>query len=396
MLTDLQWEKVLLMKTEEVNTLRLKFHGKDAMTAVIDQIDCRQRTAKKLAHTLGQANRFFFPSVLAAEQSTSDCLAKFHASLCQPSDRVLDMTCGLGIDSFHMARRVTHVDAYDLKPENVECALYNASELGLSNIDIHCADSVDTLMNMSPDSYNVIFIDPARRGAHGKRLFALSECQPDVVSLLPRLLEVAPKVIIKASPMLDMSHSLAELHNVAEIIAVGDRRECKELLMVCRREKPLQTELGAITIDKNADFSRFMFSEQQERNSTPTYTIPEPDMFLYEPFPAVMKAGPFKLLSQKFAASTPAPNSHIYMNAHRLTDFPGNAYRIVAVFPFNKKGIKELTSSCKQADITARNFLMKPEEVARKLKIKQGGENRIFATRTDNNNSILILTNPAL
>ena len=289
----LRW--IDLNKNNDPDRLRLKHAGDARLAAAIDHIQALRKAARKLPSTLAESPGFAFPSTLAAEQSTSDALAAFHASLIAPGDSVLDMTCGLGIDAFHLARKASSVTACELQPRLAE-------------------DSVRYLAE-THRIFSVIFIDPARRGDHGRRLFALADCAPDVTALLPLMFSKAETVIIKASPMLDITHTIAELTNVDLIAATGTARECKELLIRCRKDY-----LGPITIaDVIVDESRpdaepmlFSYSPEMESEAEPAYTgNPLPGQYLLEPWAPVMKSAPFRLLSARFSALKAAVNTHL-------------------------------------------------------------------------------------
>lgn len=393
MLDSKQWDTVNSMLHEDVNRLRLANHGKEGMDRAIDQIDCRQRCAKKLAITLTRAPHFVFPSVLSAEQSTSDLLAEYHARLCGNAKRVLDMTCGLGIDSFHIAHHGAEVTACELTEFTARCAAHNAMQLGLNHISVKCCDSVDMVREAQPDSFDCIFVDPARRGSGGKRLFALADCSPDVTVLMKRMLEIAPMVVVKASPMLDVTHTLLELPNVDTILAVGTRRECKELVIICKRHTSEQPTFGSVTLAPSSS-ANFFFTRDEETSAVPLYEIPVEGSVVYEPFPATVKIGAPNYLATRFGMTKIAPNSHLYVSTVEIPDFPGRAYRVAKVLPFNKQSVKQIHLDGKRLDITTRNFPLSPSELFKKLKVKQGDDFKLFATTTDSGRPILILANP--
>lgn len=390
MLSNELWDKINKLSGEDTMRLRLAHHGDESMSVVIDQIECRQRTKKKLAEMHNKAPRFFFPTVLSSEQATSDQLAAYHASLVESGAQVLDMTCGLGIDAFHIASKASKVLAADINTHVAEAAAYNACELGLSNFEAIGGDSVELLSQMPDNSFDLIFIDPARRGDYGKRQFALSDCEPDVTRLIDKMLAVAPKVIIKASPMLDIRNVIAQLPNVKEIMSVGTRRECKELVIVCRRGFKGDVLISAVTVDECS----FSFSETEERGATPVYEMPVDGDILLECYPATVKAGPFKLLSSRFEVNKIAPNTHLYSSKEFPADFPGRGMIVKEVLPFDKNSRKALAGKYGAMDITARNFPLQPSELAKRLKLKSGGKFRLFAVRDKDDKCRLIVTEP--
>lgn len=375
---------------DDVNRLRLSHSQSPVKMDAIIQIECRQKNAKKLRDTLAN-KRFRFPNTLSAEQSTSDILAHFHASLVPAGATLLDMTCGLGIDAFHIAKKASSIIACEQNPDVARTARYNAGILQLSNIDIECCDSTDFVRNTTRQ-FDCIFIDPARRGTGGKRLFALSDCSPNVTALIDRLFELAPLVIIKASPMLDITHTLQELPCVQDIYAVGSHAECKEIVVVCSLGYASSPTITAITFD-NGNKSVFSYMSHQEQNAVVATSGPVIGNILYEPYPAVMKTAPFKLLSTEFHTHKLDKNTHLYLSPVKI-DFPGRGYDIIDIFSLNKSDIKRLSGEYPAYDITVRNFPLKASELEKKLKHKSNGTLHLFAVTLQNGSHALIMTKP--
>lgn len=367
-------------KSTDFNRQRLKAAGNAEELNRILQEECRARCSSKLYRTLECAD-FIFPSLLAAEQCTSDDIAARHAELVPPGSGVLDMTCGLGIDAFHIARRAASVTMIDINPATAEAARRNSRALGLDNVEVVCADSTQWL-GLSNRHFDVIFIDPARRGAGGSRLFALKDCNPDVVTLLPLLRRHADKIIIKASPMLDISHTFTELGADTDIIIYGDGKECKELTAVLPGS-------GKVTA------GAMIFRLEDEKSANANYISGVPSGYLYEPSPEIMKAAPFKLLSSEFGLKKLDVNTHLYCSDTLCATFPGRKMRITDVLPMSGKSIKSLKGL--EADVAVRNFPMKADALARKIGITRGscGHRRLYGT-TAGGKKVLIIAESLL
>lgn len=275
---------------ENADRLRLKYHGNLLMQQAITQIDCRRRCATKLPEALSHSD-FMFPSTIAAEQCTSEVIARFHASLIAEGETVVDMTCGLGIDTFAIARRAAAVTAIEIDEAKAECAVHNARVMGLDNVSIVDGDSVAWLNDFT-GHVDTIFVDPARRDSMGKRVFGLADCLPDVTALLPRLRQVCDKVIVKASPMLDIKHTIHSLDGaVTHCYVIGTTTECKELVTVL-------SMTGATTIDDvmihivtvGADeVDQDSYRLGDEEKAVPHYASPREGQMLLSPYPAALK-----------------------------------------------------------------------------------------------------------
>jgi hypothetical protein len=370
--------------------LRLKYGAARAFEIL--QIECRRRHGAKIASTLAENPHFIFPTALSGEQSTSDRLARFHASLIKPESRVADLTSGLGIDAMAVARH-SSVTAVELNPIVADALRYNSS--ALNKFEVVNADCRDFIRDAAArgDYFDYIFIDPARRRADGSRIFALSECQPSVVDMLPTLRKICKTLIIKASPMLDIAHTLVELPDAAQLIALGTTTECKELDIICDFDaQPLSLSIiKAVTLTQDS-LSEFSFTRDEEQAAEATYGLPEVGQLIFDPYPAVMKAGAMKLLSQRFGLSKLAPNTHLWYGSSRVEDFPGHAYQIVEVLPYASKNIKRYASRYPRVGVTVRNFDIAADVLRAKLGVKDGPD-RLFAASTQSAR-LLITTTP--
>ena len=216
----------------DTNALWLKHKGNEDMEFLITQLQCRQKARGKLEGDIAD-EYFIYPNPLAVEQCSGSSMASLHASMVGSDDRVLDMTMGLGIDAMTIARKCREIVMLDLKQDNVDAALLNIERLALSNAHALCGDSIEYLRESSDGAFDVIFIDPARRGVNGRRLYALADCEPDVTSLLPMASLKAKRMIVKASPMLDIDKLISELAPYhADIIVTGTATECKEVMPI--------------------------------------------------------------------------------------------------------------------------------------------------------------------
>lgn len=377
--------------------LRLKYHGKSLGDLDIDlaitQIECRKKFSKKLSQTLERDPKFLFPSMLSGEQATSDLIAAYHATLIEPGSRVLDMTAGLGIDAMHIAEKAEMVKAYDIEEAKAQALAYNVLHLDRHNIDVVHADST---VDISGD-WDYVFIDPHRRGDKGQRLFALSDCCPDVTKLLPTLRQHARWLIVKASPMLDITRLATELPGCSQILAIGTPTECKELVAIVNLS---QCEISnfsikAVTLTPD-NCEEFEYTALEEREAVAAYAIPREGWFLYEPSPAMMKSGPFSLISERFGVAKLHPNTHLYVSEDIVPDFPGEIFEIWNIYPFMSKHIKRLHIDYPQINVATRNFDMPAETLRKKLGVKDGGDMRLFAVTAGPRQLMIVAKRPEL
>ena len=382
-------------RNDDTTKLRLSCRKKDDASSyefAIMQIECRKKAAKKLHNTL-QSHHFIFPTTLSAEQCTSDDLAEFHATLITENETILDMTAGLGIDAFHLAQKAKHVTAIDLNKDVAQALSINAKAHNITNFTGINADSVEYLKN-STEHFDTIFIDPARRGDGGKRLFALADCQPNIVELIDCVKERCNKLIVKASPMLDATQVLRELPDTTDLYAIGTRQECKEIVVVVdfKNSKSSPT-LHCITInDESTDFS---FSIENESLAVSNYGEINEGMYLYEPHPSVMKMQPFKFISQHFNIQKLHQHTHLYASTQIISNFPGDCYKIERIYPFSSRILKEVAKEYPRANVAVRNFILSAEELRKRLKIKDDNKYRLYGVTSSNDDRLLIISTPA-
>lgn len=372
--------------------LRLRHHADPELMHAILQIEARRKTSGKLADTL-RCQAFQFPEMIAAEQSTSDELARIHSTLVGEAVTVADLTCGLGIDTFYFAAGGRRVTAIERRSEAAEAARLNAGALGLDDrVEIVTADCTEWLATAT-GPYDCVFIDPARRDGLGRRCYSLADCSPDVSTLMPRLRSLTRRVIIKASPMLDAEAVARQLPSVSDIYLIGTVTECKELVAVVDFGLPSDTpyRLHAVTATPSGISSIVVGPDPA--GLPPPVSVPAPGMMLCEPYPALMKAGHYRWTADRYGMSVPDVNTHLFLS-EGLTDFPGRAYEIVEATRFDKRAIKEIASRRLRANVATRNFPLDAPSLARRLKIAEGDALRLYGIRSATEGLMLLICRP--
>lgn len=359
----------------------LRANGNPEELDKILQSECRRRASTKLAATLLSAPDFRFPTKLSAEQCTADSVADFHASLVESNSRVVDLTAGLGIDSFHLARTAREVVCMDIEPAVADALRHNSVVLGLGNVTAHCADCREFINSYQGERFDVAFIDPARRADDGSRLYSLTQCKPDVVDMLPEIERIAHRLLIKASPMLDITQTCRELRNVKAVYAVGTRAECKELLIDIDFGYDETPELFAVT-------DEIVFKLMHEPARDYATDLKSCDK-LGEPYPAVMKA----LSAGTIGGEQLGRSTFLFRNPDEET-FPGKIYTVSRVEPFSSSTIRSLAKEKIAASVATRNFPLSAEELRRRLKTTESSVQRIIATTLSTGAQILAFLVP--
>lgn len=409
MMTDCKefFEWVRTHIADNPSALRLKYSrcndGFD-YEAAITQIECRRKFGKKLAATFTAFPDFYFPSVLSGEQATADVVAQFHASLIEEGMPMADLTAGLGIDVLHAAAKALSAVAVERDADRAGALEYNAGGMGISNIKVVCEDCnafIDNYIKASSASkkpFATVFIDPARRPADGSRVFALSDCEPDVVGMLPRLGALCSRLIIKASPMLDISHTIAEVSpRPSAVMAVGTPTECKELLIVVDFDKETaETLVEAVTLGADGSVSSFAFTQNEEKEAAQPAVADElrEGDYICEPNPMLMKTGAFRLVAARFGLSVFQPNTRIFVSDSIPEDFPGSVWRVVKALPYASRVIKRFAAEYPVINVAVRNFGLSADALRAKLRVRDGGNLRLYGFTDAKNSRILAVSEP--
>lgn len=383
-------------QADDVRILALqsrKYPDVDMPTA-ITQIAGRQVAAEKIP-SWKEIEDIWYPKHLSLEQCSSEITARYKARLLArlpKSESFTDLTGGFGIDCSFLAAGFRSATYVERQEDLCQIAAHNFPILGLNHLNVRNEDGVSYLEAMSP--VDCIFLDPARRNEHGGKTVAISDCEPNVAELEELLLSKADSVMVKLSPMLDLSLALKELQHTREVHIISVNNECKELLLLLGQslsENTVETPIHCVNLFTKSEPGEqlFSFSREQEQRSECTYTNIL-GTYLYEPNASLLKAGAFRSISAAYSLKKLHPNSHLYTSETLIDDFPGRTFRIVNHHSFNKKEIKEGLSDLKKANITVRNFPATVAELRKRTKLTEGGDTYLFASTMNDGQKVLI------
>ena len=471
---------------DDVRQLALRFSGRRDdgdvdIPFALDQISGRQTARRKLP-SWAATDDLCYPPHLSMEQCSSEPAARYKAELV---DRLLgtegratlmDLTGGFGVDFAFMAQsQAVGREVYVERNEELcNLARHNFPLLGLKKAEVVCS-TAEEFLDLAGGSEGlmegpkVIFMDPARRDAHGGRTYALADCTPNVLELMDKLTKYqgnkvtryqgdevtkyqgnkGPRacslseqsgertkyqggecvVLLKLSPMLDWRKAVSDIgsERVREVHIVSVGGECKELLLAVesgegRVERgegrgASGDETALFCVNLESDDPTFVLPSIREEHMALPYATPQPGDILFEPNASLMKAGCFAALSERYGVAPLAHDSHLFLQSNKgpracslseqsgertryqgnkVTEeqgdkgtreqgnkgdrLPGRVFRVEAVSTMGKRELRQALQGITQANITTRNFPMKPEELRRKLKLKEGGNTYIFAT----------------
>ncbi|MBO6881804.1 RsmD family RNA methyltransferase [Winogradskyella sp.] len=368
----------------DVSSLLLKglpFEGIDAKL-IIEQIEAKKRSEKKLP-TWFKAENIYFPNKLNIEQTSSEITAQYKADLVS-GKKLIDLTGGFGVDTYYFSKQVEKVIHCELNTELSDIVAHNYRKLQVSNVECRNKNGIEILKKLD-QQFDWIYIDPSRRDNSKNKVFLITDCSPNVKSFQSLFLKYAENVMIKTSPLLDISATLIDLENVKQIHVVAVNNEVKELLWILERNYSGSVLIKTINIQKDNQ-QTFDFYYDEESTAKADYSIPL--NFLYEPNSAILKAGAFNSVSSNLGVKKLHKHSHLY-TSETLIDFPGRRFNIENVVPFNKKAFSKL--KIQKANITTRNFPLSVADIRKKFKVKDGGTIYLFFTTNLEDEKIILI-----
>ena len=340
-----------------------------------------------------------FPLRVSGEQCSSAETARYKAAVAAASAKgcLADLTGGLGVDSWAFAQVFDRVLYNEMRPELANAARHNFAALGLSSVTVSCAELVAGKLPLILGSFHpdILFLDPARRASDGRKVFRLEDCQPDVLQLLPELLSACPLVLLKLSPMADISLVCKQLGCVKAVHVVGAEGECKELLLLLERDYVGPYTLTVYSNGAVAEITKTSDPVGGDVLPDPSVVMPVPDRaspaWLFEPGKALLKAGAFTWPC-RFGLQKLGLHTHAYVSAQPVETLRpfGKWYQILEVVALNNRSGKELGKKYPRAEVTARNLPLTSEQLRAKLGVKSGGAVHIFGLHTDTPSANLI------
>ncbi|SHK28610.1 THUMP-like domain-containing protein [Hymenobacter psychrotolerans] len=342
---------------------------------LVRQIQARQKARPKVPAWADNPD-LIFPPALSVEQASSARTAAFKASLVS-GQRLVDLTGGFGVDVSCFAEQVAEVHYVERNAALADVVRFNLTQLGIGNVQYHAMDAVNFLRN-TPDTFDWIYLDPARRDTASRKIFRLQDCEPDVLRLLPLLLHKGRRVLLKTSPMLDIEQAILELRQVRRLWVVAVDNECKEVLYELGPEPAIDPERHTVNLRRDGTQQEFRLNRAREARAIPRYA--EPQQYLYEPNVAVLKAGGFRSIGTAFELLKLHQHSHLYTSDVLRADFPGRIFRIRAVEKYDGAALKAHLGPDARAHVTTRNFPDTVADFRQRTGIREGGEIYLFAT----------------
>jgi len=336
---------------------------------LVAQIVAKQKCKNKLP-TWFKTQNIYYPNKINIEQASSEITANYKVILIKGGESIIDITGGFGIDSYAFSFKFNKVVYCEIDKELSKIAAHNFKVLNRHNIKTNIKDGIEYLKRNKQIS-DWIFIDSSRRNKDNKRVFLLNQCTPDITIYLDLLFKHSNNILLKLSPLLDLTKTIKDLKFVKKIHCIAVNNDVKETLFVLEKNYTNTINIRSVNITKK-ESQIFEYQYNKHCNLNCNFVL----NYLYEPNAAIMKIGGFNHLARQLSIYKLHANTNLF-TSKELIDFPGRRFKIIREFGYNKRKIKEALPKGK-ANISTRNFPDYPAQLHKKLKIKPGGSDFLF------------------
>ena len=344
-----------------------------SMQELVQQIKGRKVAEKKFPF-LNQEN-IIFPPNLNLEQASSQDTADFKKQFFK-GKKFVDLTCGFGIDAYFLSQNFEEITLIEQNTELLDIVKHNWEVLGRKANFIN--QKLEDFLKNNKEKFDLIYLDPARRDNHNRKVFLLEDLSPNIIEIQEQLSDISTEILIKLSPLIDIQHLVSSLKNIYKIWIIAVKNEVKEVLVYLKKTEN-QPEISCINLQSSEP--EFHFNLDDEKHCQSEFSAPK--KYIYIPNNSVLKSGAFNLVSEKFGLRKLHQNTHIYTSEEKIEHFPG---RIFETEEINSKAIKK----GEQFNIITKNFPLKPEEIKKKYKIKDGGNQYLIAVKSLSGNHFLV------
>ncbi|UHO40035.1 RsmD family RNA methyltransferase [Chryseobacterium capnotolerans] len=344
-----------------------------SMQEIVQQIKGKQVAEKKFPFLLKDG--IIFPPQLNMEQSSSEKTALYKSEILK-GKKFIDLTSGFGIDAYYLSHNFNDITLIEQNTELLEIVEHNWNVLGKKARFVN--QKLEDFLNENQESFDTIYLDPARRDQNKNKVFLLEDLSPNILEIQEKLLSISDQVVIKLSPLIDLKYLISVLPNIFRLDIIALKNDVKEVVAFLSGENKKEIICNCVNLE--SEESDFSFTFGEEENAQSEYS--EPEKFICIPNNTILKAGVFNLISEKFGVKKLHPNTHLYTSSEKIIDFPGRIFEMEIV---DSKKIKKK----EQFNIISKNYPLKPEEIKKKYGLKDGGNDYLIFTQSKKGKIIL-------
>jgi len=332
----------------------------------------------KLAEWLVEDD-LLLPSGLALEQCSSTATAAYKARGYQ-GERMADLSAGLGVDAYYLARKFKDWHINEPQADLLAYTRHNFAVLGQA-AHFYQSTAREVLDRLPP--LDLLYLDPSRRSNQSTKVYRLEDCQPEIIPEQERLKQKARHILLKLSPMLDLTELRQKIADISALTVLAYRGEVKELLVEITAENaPPVPPITAVHLTTAGEI-------QEYRALTGSHVPVElgpPEQYLYEPHGALFKAGLMDHIAQRFKLKKLHPQSHLYTSSHYYSDFQGKVWELIELTHVKNKALKG-----QRFNVLTRNYPQKASVLAERLRLKPARDRFLIGTTLADGSSVLLV-----
>ena len=366
-----------------------------SISDLVQQIQARQKAFQKLPIWYEQKG-ILFPKDLNLQQTSSQTTAMYKMSIIGENKTVCDLSGGFGVDSYFLAKQTDDFTYVEQSFELCDIVRHNFNKLGSTNVTVVCSDGIEALKALPKQNW--IYVDPCRRDQDNNKLVQFEYCSPNIIKHLDLLSSKADKILIKASPLIDINQSICDLSGVCRVYIIAVKNEVKEVLFEVDTSLINQDQYVEVITQniinrtgnptqQQEKTQRFSFFRKENWTDAPLldndFDLSTTVNYLYQPNAAVRKSQGFQTLCDKFSLKKLHVNTQLFLSDALYKDFPGRVFVIEKCVDFSKRNKKEFKG--KQCNLLVLNFPLTTQQFKTKFQIKDGGNLYVFVTTVHQN-----------
>ena len=351
-----------------------------------EQLKLRNKLAHKIP-TFYAANCWLTSK--SFEQASGEKSALYKASLFS-GKKMLDLCGGLGVDDWAFSARFDSIVSLDIDAYLNVLVNCNFKRLKLVNVSRLTADAYLYLRN-TQEKYDLIYIDADRR-VNDKKGFRLDDIEPSYGKIEGRLRELTNRVLLKLSPLIDISYCVNHLENLKSIHVIAQEGEVKEVLCEIDYSTPRnQKEVRIIAVDMDENKTHHFSSTYLNQHNC-VLANSYSHHYFYEASSAIVKSGLSSAYGKSLELLSLSIHSSYFVSEIKIDEFMGRRFELVKAFAFSKKSLNEYLkiNNIIKANVSRSQFPMSPDEIKKQFQIRDGGDEYLFFTTLSNGEKLVL------
>lgn len=352
---------------------------------VYSQVKNLQKSEKKLPN-------YYRARAILPTRAFEQCSSEATAALKDISgDRFLDLTCGLGVDSLYLSKKFKSGTSLEADPVLAAVTTHNFKQMGISSVEVLSQRAEDFLSTYQGKPFDLIYVDPDRRDEQGNRQVLLEKLQPNILKLMPLIRQHSRRLLIKLSPLFDLSEAERLFEkDLTRLAVISVDNECKEVWVDCLFDQGKDEPITQVKTLRKGELTDEIFAWKEEEKTLPfegswetfiqqypnTKYILEPDVAFYKSRKTL--ALKHRLLDGKGHMNH--PKGYIFTVELPPQTFSGRVFEIVEALPFRPKNLKKKWSKT-SLHVSKRYAPMSVKEIRKRTGIREGGDQYLLCTK---------------